>query len=334
MSVLVSVLTLPLLLAAPPEKALELKEGRTFKGHTFDVTRVAVTADGKLLASGGGDTRGGELKLWEAATGKEIGSFPGYTNSLNALAFSADGKWLASGGIDNKLLLWDVASRKQRAALGGHTDWAIIAVAFSPDGKRLASAGRKEVKLWDLKSGKPIASFGRIVEAGGAGFNRDLTLLASPNYQEIDLWDVTAGKERAVLSEQRGAVRCVAFSTDGKLLAAASAINLGEFHYRGEVKLWDVTTGKERSVLKGKFGDAEALALSPDGRTLALLERSHLEADTELKLLDVTSSRVLLARKLPGRWPLLLTFLPDGRLLVATNSGDHAFQLWQVPPRK
>src|SRR5262249_13536096 len=106
MSVLVVLLTLPLMAApAPREPALQLKEVATFKGHTFDC--VAVRPDGQLLASGVLAGRGGALKLWEVRTGKEIGSFPDYTERLSALAFSADGKLLASGENSRKVTVWD-----------------------------------------------------------------------------------------------------------------------------------------------------------------------------------------------------------------------------------
>src|SRR5262245_14037718 len=86
--------------------AQELVERASFKGYTY-LQQTALSPDGKILASGGGDTRGGELKLWDTATGKQIASLPGYTDSLNALIFSPDGKTLASAGTS--VQVWDVS---------------------------------------------------------------------------------------------------------------------------------------------------------------------------------------------------------------------------------
>src|SRR6516225_6916213 len=98
--------------AASQASAQELAASVTFKGHTFRVDRTVLSPDGKILASGGGDTRGGELKLWDAPTGKEIASLPGYTDSMYALVFSPDGKTLASAGFST-VQVWDVIAHKQ-----------------------------------------------------------------------------------------------------------------------------------------------------------------------------------------------------------------------------
>jgi WD40 repeat protein len=329
-------LPLLLLLMAPGFGAEEGKAPVTFKGHTFDVQVVALSPDGKALASGGGDTRGGELKVWDAATGKEVATLPGYRDSLFALAFSPDGKLLASADGRYQVRLWDVATAREVATFKNGPGWS-HALALSPDGKRLAAAGDTEVRVWELPGGKEVASFRREVRSMRPAFSRDLKTLASPNYQEIDLWDVAAGKERLVLSEQRGPVRCVDFSADGKVLAAASAVNTGASHYRGEVKLWDVTTGKERATMPGPFGDAFALALSPDGKSLAVLDRKQLDGEVELKVLDVGTGRVRLVRKYAARWPrpgLFLTFMftPDDRFFVASSPDRRAIELRDMTP--
>src|SRR5262249_17385605 len=289
-------LALALLLAAGPGlPAQELKERGAFTGYKFGVQRVAISPDGKILAAGGGDTRGGELRLWDVEAGKELGPLPGYSNSLYALAFSSDGKLLASGDVSYRVTVWDVNRRTARPTFKS-SEWA-HALACSPDGEALAAGWALWVTCWDVAGRGEGASFKRTVGAWSMTFSRDLKTLASPNYQEIDLWDVDAGKERLVLSEHRGQVNAMAFSADGKTLAAASAVNEGDFHFRGQVKLWAATTGKERATLPGQFGQARDLALSPDGRTLALLEKTDLDADVALKVLDASTGRVRLTHQ-------------------------------------
>jgi WD40 repeat protein len=312
--------------------AQELRERAKFKGLRFPVNRAALSPDGKVLAAGGGDTRGGDLRLWHATTGKEIAALAGYTDSLMTLAFSPDGKWLASGGI-GPIQVWDVSTHKEVAAFKDLREWANL-VAFSADGRRLAATGNRLVKVWDVSSGKELVSFRhRVPVHGGPGlaFSPDLATLAARNYQEIDLWDMATGTERATLSEHRGEVGCLAYSADGKtLLATSTRYYDRRFTWQGDVKLWDVATGQERASFEKGFGRVIAATLSPDGKTIALLDSPEWHAEADLKLLDVATGRQRVIT-VPSRTSFLsLQFTADGKLYVVGDSSD-GLTVWEVP---
>ncbi len=323
-----------ILLLAPVAQSSgqDLVERATFAGHTLRADWTALSPDGKIMASGGRHSQGGELKLWDTGTGKEIASLAGYSSSLDSLAFSADGKRLTSGGYDG-VRVWDVSTHRELVtfkALYGHANL----VAFSPDGQKLAAVGGRQVQFWDIASGKELSSFQHQVGFyGGPGltFSRDLTTLAARNYQEIDLWDVATGKQRATLSEHRGEVGCLAYSLDGKTLVAASTRYYGRnFKWEGDVKLWDVATGKERTAFKGPFGRVWAAALSPDSKTLALLDFPELHAVPDLKLLEVATGRQRIIRNPPAHAFTSLAFTTDGRLFVTGTPDDKIVKLWEV----
>jgi WD40 repeat protein len=309
-----------------------LTERATFKGHTFVVNKTALSPDGKILASGGGHSQGGELKLWDTTTGKEIASLSGYTNTLMALAFSADGKRLASGGL-GPVQVWDVGTHKELAAFKDVSEWVGL-VALGPDGKKLAAVGWSQVKFWDLESRKELASFRHTVPIygePGQAFSNDLSTLAVRNYQEIDLWDMATGKLRATLSEHRGEVDFLRFSIDGKTLLAASQRHYGRhIRWQGDLKLWDVATRKERTTFKGPFGLIRLAELSPDGKFLALLDTPEWHADPDLKLLDVASGQQQIIPNPPGYAFLSLSFRADGRLFAIGTPDDKILKLWEV----
>jgi WD40 repeat protein len=128
--------------AMPAEKA-------KLEGHGDAVWSVAFSRSG-LLASSGADRK---ILLWNEE-GQLQATLEGHRDWVGDVTFSPDGSLLASASHDRTARLWNVAERKEIAALGPHssTCWA---VAFSPDASLLAvgthSAG---VRLWDVAQRK------------------------------------------------------------------------------------------------------------------------------------------------------------------------------------
>ncbi len=105
---------------------------------------VAVSPDGKTIASGGNDS----IRLWDAATGKETRSIP--SPQVNTLAFSPDGKSLVAGTQDGPVKVYDTATGAERASLEAH-ERPVLGVAISPDGRWIASGSMDyTVKVWAM----------------------------------------------------------------------------------------------------------------------------------------------------------------------------------------
>ena len=118
----------------------------TLEDHASPVTAYAFSPDSKIFATGGEDST---TVLWEVETGDRLANLMAYTKkSIRAFAFSADGKTLA-GASGNKILLWDIETRKQLNNFDGVMD--IETLAFSPDGTTLASGGANGlIQVWNL----------------------------------------------------------------------------------------------------------------------------------------------------------------------------------------
>jgi hypothetical protein len=154
---------------------------------------------GNLVVAGSGDGRtvvvgqDNQVRLWEALTGGDLGSHGLHEGRITSLALTPDGKIVASGSEDRTAILWDVAGKKARSTLHGHTGPVLVRMA--PDGRTLAtgSAADTWVKLWDVATGLERA----VLEGHGTGvvdlrFSPDGRTLAVVGPKEARLWPVPA----------------------------------------------------------------------------------------------------------------------------------------------
>ncbi|MDJ1180224.1 hypothetical protein PJF56_15275 [Roseofilum sp. BLCC_M91] len=74
--------------------------------HPGEVRALAVSPDGKLLASGGGDRT---IQIWNLETQEAIGLLRDHDDEVLSLAFSPQGDLLVSGGADGNIKIWQVS---------------------------------------------------------------------------------------------------------------------------------------------------------------------------------------------------------------------------------
>ncbi|KAJ5640438.1 G-protein beta WD- 40 repeats containing protein [Penicillium herquei] len=289
---------------------------RTLAGHSGRVYTLAFSPDGNTIASGSSDRT---IKIWDATAGNCQETLHGHLREVSTLVFSPDGKMLASGSSDKTIKLWNATTWDCQRTFYGHSGKG-FALAFSPDGNKIASGSiNSTLNIWDTTTGDCQKTL-------EGHFNADEALVFTPDRNVIfytfpddafELWNATVHYE-VKFCRHFGAVRSIAFSLDGKVMASGSS---------DEIKLWDVTSGDCRRTLYGHSRGVSALAFSPDGDVIA-----SGFFDGHIKLWDVTTGDFL--REYHGHSSRICTiaFSPDGNT-IASGSPDQTIKFWDATTR-
>src|SRR5262249_3028966 len=127
-----------------------------FGGHTARIVALSFSGDGRLVASA---DDAGDVKVWGAATGKEVLSWRWGASPLKrplslAVELSADGRRVAVRVRQDAVKILDVVDGRELFSLAEATRL----IALSPDGARLATVhgirGGDWLKVWDVAARK------------------------------------------------------------------------------------------------------------------------------------------------------------------------------------
>ncbi len=157
-------------------------------------------------------------------------------------------------------------------------------------------------------------------QIGALAYRPDGKLLALGTYKEVRLTDPVTGATIATLTGHAEAIRTLAFSTDGKLLAAAGGLPARS----GEVKIWDVEARKELRTIKGHSDCIYAVTFSPDGKSIATSSYDKL-----IKLWRVETGQEIRTLKDHIDAIYALAFTPDGQRLIS-GAADRTVKVWDV----
>jgi len=280
-----------------------------FTGHVLGVCCVAFSSDSQRIVTGER-----WVKVWEAASGKELRTVQGRNVSWSA-AFSPDGRRIATGGRDLTVQVWDADSGEELLAFKGHND-QVCSVAFSPDGQRLVTGSLDgTAKLWDLGSREKLLTHsGKFVWR--AAFSHDGQRIATGGEDgTVTVWGTASGKELLNFKAHSLPIRSVAFSPDDQRMVTSGRRD-------PTLKVWEAASGRESFTLKGHSNEIFCAAFSPDGRRIvtgSLDQTAKVwEAGTGKELLTFRQNSMVAS----------VAFSPDGQRIISAD--DAVARVWEA----
>jgi RNA polymerase sigma factor (sigma-70 family) len=200
---------------------------------TLAAPRPVFSPDGRLLAARAGE----RCRVWEVATGRELPQVePPKDSQVAGIAFTPDSRSLALDLGDGGVVLWELATGKQRRQLG----------------KPVKAESRTDA-VWVAAAAVAIGGVGlSAARPSSVAVSPDGRTLARMRGHTVRVWDLLTGQELGELKGHQGAVTALEFAPDGKTLATGSGDTTA--------LVWDIAalTGKRKPPAEPSARDLQA----------------------------------------------------------------------------
>jgi WD40 repeat protein/serine/threonine protein kinase len=239
---------------------------RSFTGHTDDVASVAISADGRIVLSGGKDET---VRVWDVRTGQCLHTLT-HGDIVASVAISANGHIAVSGGWDRAVRVWDLTTGRCQHTLARHRD-DVTSVALSADGRTAVSGSvDRTVRVWNVPAGqcqqtlagggfKLTRKRGHTGEVTSVALSADgRTAVSGSEDKTMRVWDVPSGECRYTLKGEGDIpADLVAISADGHTAVSTNY---------DAVQVWDLLAGDCLHTMSQAPHVVNSVALSADGR--------------------------------------------------------------------
>jgi WD40 repeat protein len=342
------------------------QEKLTLRGHSEPVNRIAFRPDGKQLASASLGLNGvtGAIRFWDLTQDLEVSTllnpkgkgFAMFTALNPAVPRVALGWSIDADSVIVEIL--DIQKQGFVQKLKLSTKVASLWHAFSPDGRFLAMPVSRAIDLFDVATGKKLATLEMPGESGGTSppiltfcprdGKRLMAAWAAPHKGndkwkiQLVVWEVPSGRTLGNFfipavgpkvvhpNNMFAVVTALVSDPAGEKLAIGLIITqraVGDPTFQSEVHLINAATG---SVLRSHSLESPLWAVAIDPQGKYLVAAGETSKDGQGKIWDLASGQEIATLSGHTKAIKALAFSPDGKRLVSAGD-DRTLKLWEVP---
>ena len=305
-----------------PQPATAAAGGRWqlyFRHPPHAAESLAWSGDTRQFAVAAGD---GTVRIYDGPTRELRGLLAGAPGQPRDLIWAPHPHRIVAGGIDRRIVGWDAGSGRRWFDRLEHR--GVMSLDWNRKATQFASAGQEgEIRIW-TDAGAPLAKFQEQAGADVVAMSPDGAWIASrswPGFALISVWETAAKTSRGLTAAGDTNFQRLAFSPDGRLLAAGNNVHL--------VRLWRVGDWSVVGDVNLKEVGPFDLQWAADGKTLfALVKAGEVVEITAAANPPEISRRVKLpphsaASVSPDGTSLLLS-LPTGELTLVDRAAGQA----------
>jgi WD40 repeat protein len=251
-------------------------------------------------------------QVWDAATGARLLTLT-VGDVVYDARWTADGARLVTAGGDGAARIWDAATGALvRALRHGTTPVRYYLLALSPDGRTVAAADMDGAVavVWDATTGSELAA----LPGDGSGF-------PSLAFSADGRWIAASGGDRVDVVETATWTRALALSGPGihALGWDPTGPRLATGSTPGDASIWDVPSGTRAHHLREVGDPVDKLAFAPDGSAVVTAARDGAEQIWDAATGQPRSHLNELHARI-----LSIEFDPSSRLTLATGDNGTA----------